>query len=84
MSKIQPVILHPCIGRDKQMSTMDSELCWGERSQNDEHDCGPDSGMVLPKVYSLDPAQVLKLYEITYGNRRPKLPNRSVFTHATP
>ncbi len=51
------------------MSSMDSELCWGERSQNDEHDCGPDSGMVLPKVYSLDPAQVLALQ--LFDSRRP-------------
>ena len=40
------------------MSSMDSELVWGESSQNDEHNCGPDSGMVLPMVYNLDPAQV--------------------------
>lgn len=37
---------------------MDSERCWGEISHHEEHDCGPDSGLVLPAVYSLDPAQV--------------------------
>eukprot|EP00752_Nemacystus_decipiens_P014168 g12599.t1 len=41
------------------MSTMDSERCWGESSHSEEHDCGPDSGVVLPAVYSLDPAQLL-------------------------
>lgn len=41
-----------------QMSTMDSERCWGQSFHHEEHDCGPDSGVVLPAVYSLDPAQV--------------------------
>ncbi|CAM9462188.1 unnamed protein product [Ectocarpus fasciculatus] len=41
------------------MSNMDSERCWGEASLDGEHDCGPDSGLVLPAVYSMDPAQVL-------------------------
>lgn len=48
------MVYDPCI----QMSTMDSERCWGESSHNEEHNCGPDSGVVLPAVYSLDPAQV--------------------------
>lgn len=43
---------------DEQMSSMDSERCWGQTSQNEEHDCGPDSGLVLPMVYRLDPAEV--------------------------
>lgn len=37
---------------------MDSDSCWGESSHQEEHDCGPSSGVVLPAVYSLDPAQV--------------------------
>ena len=42
-----------------QMSNMDSERCWGEASGCDqEYDCGPDSGVLLPAVYRLDPAQV--------------------------
>ena len=41
------------------MSNMDSEQCWGEASGCDEeYDCGPDSGVLLPAVYRLDPAQV--------------------------
>lgn len=42
-----------------QMSNMDSERCWGEAPGcNQEYDCGPDSGVFLPAVYRLDPAQV--------------------------
>eukprot|EP00903_Cladosiphon_okamuranus_P013875 g12907.t1 len=41
------------------MSTMDSERCWGESCHHEEYDCGPDSGLVLPAVYTLDPAQLL-------------------------
>lgn len=48
----------PRVCFETQMSCMDSELCWGETSQHEEYDCGPDSGLVLPVVYSLDPAQV--------------------------
>lgn len=41
------------------MSNMDSERCWGEASRCEQgYDCGPDSGVLIPAVYRLDPAQV--------------------------
>lgn len=47
----------PVLGRP-QMSTMDSEECWGEPSGcQEDYDCGPDSGLLLPAVYSVDPGQ---------------------------
>ncbi|CAM9117135.1 unnamed protein product [Scytosiphon promiscuus] len=46
------------------MSNMDSEHCWGQASWKGEHNCGPDSGLVLPAVYSLDPTQILPMTAI--------------------
>ncbi|CAM9238283.1 unnamed protein product [Laminaria digitata] len=53
------------------MSNMDSERCWGEAPGcNQEYDCGPDSGVFLPAVYRLDPAQ---LFPLTYVGLPPEL-----------
>ncbi|CAM9318614.1 unnamed protein product [Hapterophycus canaliculatus] len=46
------------------MSNMDSEHCWGQASWKGEHNCGPDSGLVLPAVYSMDPTQILPVTAI--------------------
>lgn len=56
------------------MSNMDSERCWGEASLDGEHDCGPDSGLVLPAVYSMDPAQVRVTMQAEYPHQAPLSP----------
>lgn len=49
-----------------QMSNMDSERCWGEPSGcEEEYDCDPSSGVMLPAVYTVDPAQVQRYYPIS-------------------
>lgn len=50
-----------------QMSNMDSERCWGEPSDcEEEYDCGPNSGVLLPAVYTVDPAQVQRHHLIPH------------------
>lgn len=41
------------------MSNMDSERCWGQPAGcKEDYDCGPDSGLLFPAVYTVDPGEV--------------------------
>lgn len=56
------------------MSDMDSDETWAQPSnQAEDYDCGPDSGLLLPSVYRVDPGQVDTVGGIicTFGGRKP-------------